>query len=83
MPQRPHPVRGHPGRWSRVFYFRYRFGSAQLGFGQTPEDAVMETLDPETPCLLIGEELAGWLSEDEFTQAFTELVEKRAERMST
>ena len=67
-------------RDGRVFYFRYRHGRADLGFGQTADDAVMETLDPATPCLLIGEGYDGWLSEDEFKQAFMELVEKRDER---
>lgn len=66
----------------RIFYFRYRFGRAELGIGRTPDDAVMETLDSETPYLMLGSDFDGWLGEDEFKQAFTELVEKRAERIS-
>ncbi len=65
----------------RVFYFRYRSGCAELGFGRTTDDAVMETIDPDTPCLIIGSGFDGWLSEDEFKQAFVELVERRAERL--
>lgn len=63
----------------RIFYFHYRFGRAELGFGQTLDDAAMETIDPATPCLLIGEEYDGELAEDEFKQAFVELTERRAE----
>lgn len=59
----------------RVFYFRYRFGRAQLGFGQTTEEAVMETLDPETPYLTLGSEFDGYLDEAEFKEAFVRLVE--------
>lgn len=63
----------------RIFYFRYRSGRAELGFGQTTDDAVMETIDPATPSLLIGEEYDGHLTKDEFKQAFAELVERRVE----
>lgn len=64
------------GRW---FYFRYRFGRAQLGFGDTELDAVDEAFEGRDRVISIhGDVLRGHFETDaERDVVFSELMDRR------
>jgi len=64
----------------RTFYFWYRFGRAELGFGRTELAAALEMIDDAaTPYLPIGDRQDGELDEDQFKRAFVELLRRRTD----
>lgn len=58
-------------RDGRRFYFRYRSGRAQLGYGRTDDEAVADSLGRDG--LIIGDYLDGCMDEPEFRRVFVEL----------
>ena len=56
----------------RYFYFRYRFGRATLGLGETPDDAVD---DPNETSLAVGDSLRGvYAGDEERDEVFARLL---------
>jgi hypothetical protein len=53
------------------FYFRYRHGVARLGFGDTIDEAVMDTSGES---MVFGDSLDGVMDHTEYSQAFTKLL---------
>jgi hypothetical protein len=57
-----------------AFYFRFRWGTAYLSVGTTPEDAVRDTLPAATS---YGGDLDGELTDDQFKDLFVRLAPAR------
>ncbi len=62
-------------RDGRCFYFRYRHGTARLGYGRTDDDALGDAM--ESDGLVVGEYLDGSMGEPEFKRVFLELHRAR------
>lgn len=66
------------GRW---FYFRYRGGIADLGLGDTFDQAAEETFPRgQVPAISLGDRWDGYLSEEEFREVFMRLLALRGDR---
>jgi hypothetical protein len=61
-----------------VFYFRARFGQAQLGLGATVDQAVIDTLGEGSARMRFGDNLQGMFDDDEHrNQVFATLLAQR------
>lgn len=74
-----------PVEWSgrlrngRAFYFRYRWGSAQLGLGDSLDEAIDNSRPGAGVVEQVGGEFHGYLDDVEYRALFVRLIQRHAD----